>query len=129
MKARLLCGCALLLCHGALAQPVTLLPPASTPISGAEVLYIVQDGISKKISATNLLAAVPIPPPTPGGGFVFVQATPATVWIITHNLQVFPSIVVADSAGTYIEGDIFFDNLNQVTLTFAAPFAGIAYLS
>lgn len=129
MRARLLCGCALLLCHGAMAQPVTSLPPASTPISGAEVLYLVQGGVSKQISATNLLAAAPTPPPTPGGTFVFHQNTPATVWIITHNLGVFPSITVADSAGTYIEGDIFFNSLNQCTLTFAAPFSGVAYLS
>ena len=62
-----------------------------------------------------------------GGIFVFTQATPATVWPIIHNLNRHPAMAVSDSAGTFIEGDIFYNSTNTVTLTFAAPFSGTAY--
>jgi hypothetical protein len=64
----------------------------------------------------------------PGQTFVFTQPTAATVWTITHNLGVFPAVVVADSAGTLIEGDVVYTDNNTVTLTFSAAFSGDAYL-
>jgi hypothetical protein len=61
--------------------------------------------------------------------FVFTQSTAAAVWVITHNLGVCPAIVVIDSASNVIEGDIHYNDLNTVTLTFSGAFAGIAYLN
>lgn len=60
--------------------------------------------------------------------FVYTQAVAATVWTIAHMLGVMPSIVVVDSAGTLVEGDVHYSDVNNVTLTFGAAFAGTAYL-
>jgi hypothetical protein len=61
--------------------------------------------------------------------FVFVQGTPSTTWVIQHNLGKFPSITVIDSADTVVVGEYTYTNINKVTLTFSAGFAGKAYLN
>ena len=58
-----------------------------------------------------------------------IQGTTSSSWVITHNLGFCPNIVVKDSAGSVVEGEIEYDSLNQVTLTFQAAFSGMAYLS
>jgi hypothetical protein len=73
-------------------------------------------------------AGPPGPPGPPGATFIFDQSTAAATWTIAHNLGVFPAVVVADSAGTLIEGDIVYTDTNTVTLTFSAAFSGTAYL-
>jgi hypothetical protein len=46
-------GVVLLLMGVAEAQPISTFPPASTPLSGSELLYLVQNGISKQITVGN----------------------------------------------------------------------------
>ena len=68
----------------------------------------------------------------PGGGpttYVHNQSTPASTWVIDHNLGIYPNVTVEDSAGTTVEGEIVHNSINQMTLTFSAAFSGIAYLS
>jgi hypothetical protein len=67
-----------------------------------------------------------------GGGsppYHHVQGSPASSWVILHGLGYFPNITVVDSTERQVEGDVVYDNLNQITVTFAAPFSGDAYLS
>lgn len=61
--------------------------------------------------------------------FVFNQGAPASVWTVVHTLNKFPSVTVVDSAGTTIIGQVVYDSISQVTLTFTAPFSGKAYLN
>ena len=61
--------------------------------------------------------------------YVFSQAVPATTWNIQHNLAKFPSITVIDSANTVVTGQYTYIDINNVTLTFSAGFAGTAYLN
>lgn len=58
--------------------------------------------------------------------FRFQQSAPATVWVITHGLNRNPSVEIADSAGTLIDGDVTYVSPNQVIVTFSSPFAGTA---
>lgn len=60
--------------------------------------------------------------------FTYVQSTPSTTWTIVHGLHTYPSVTVTDSAGNWVIGGIQFNSLNQVTLTFSAPFSGTAVL-
>jgi hypothetical protein len=57
------------------------------------------------------------------------QVTPATVWVIDHNLGMYPNILIIDSVGEQVMGNTTFDSINKVTLTFSAPIYGHAYLS
>ena len=61
--------------------------------------------------------------------FTYVQGVAATTWNIQHNLGKFPSITVIDTANTVVTGEYTYDDINNVTLTFSAGFAGKAYLN
>ena len=68
-------------------------------------------------------------------GYNHVQTVGSSVWNIVHGLNKFPSVVVVDSVGTEIEGDIrYVDSngdisLNSVRLSFSEPLLGCAYLT
>jgi len=57
------------------------------------------------------------------------QPVPSDVWVINHHLNFNPNVTVVDSAGTNVEGELQYNDLNTVTLRFNAAFAGDAYLS
>lgn len=58
-----------------------------------------------------------------------IQSTVSDTWQITHNLGWYPNITVVDSAGSVVEGEIDYTSENSLTLLFASPFSGTAYLS
>lgn len=43
---------------------------------------------------------------------------------VTHNLGKYPSVTVIDSAGDECEGAVDHQSINQLTVTFSAPFNG-----
>jgi hypothetical protein len=61
--------------------------------------------------------------------YVHTQGTPAEVWTVTHNLGKNPSVTVVDSAGTVVIGQVDYNSINQITLTFKASFSGKAYFN
>lgn len=76
-------------------------------------------------------AEVVVTPVTGGASaYTHVQSTPAAEWTVNHALGFYPGgVTVIDSAGTTVEGDIAYIDPSTLTLTFAAAFAGTAYLS
>ena len=58
-----------------------------------------------------------------------VQGLSANVWNIAHGLNKFPAVVVKDSAGTIVIGEIDYVDNNNLTLTFSGAFSGEAYLN
>ena len=64
-----------------------------------------------------------------GGFFTFTQASPASTWTIAHNLGYRPNISVVDSAGSQVEGNAVWTDINNLTITFSGAFSGVAYLS
>lgn len=64
------------------------------------------------------------------GNYTHTQAVPATTWTIVHNLGFNPAgVAVFDSSDRNVIGDIDHIDLNTLTVTFAAGFSGIAYIS
>lgn len=61
--------------------------------------------------------------------FLFTQGTASKVWVITHDLNKYPSVTVMDSGGSIIVGDVVYDSVNQITVSFSAEFAGTATLN
>ena len=61
--------------------------------------------------------------------YTFIQSSAASVWTIQHDLERHPSVTVVDSSGNVVVGYINYNNINQITLTFTAPFSGKAYLN
>lgn len=63
------------------------------------------------------------------GTFVFEMAEAATDWVITHNLDKHPTVVIVDSAGTVVEGEITYIDKNSCEIHTNHPFKGTAYLN
>jgi hypothetical protein len=61
--------------------------------------------------------------------YVHDQTVPAATWVVEHDLGMYPNVTVVDSAGSLIEGDVTYDNNNQITLNFSGAFSGKAYIS
>lgn len=57
------------------------------------------------------------------------QASGSDTWVIVHNLNKRPAVVVIDSGGNECEGSVSYDSANQITITFSAAFGGHAYLN
>jgi len=69
---------------------------------------------------------------TGGGGdahFVYEQNMPEATWVISHNLGKKPVAVVVDSTENVVIGEIQYNSLNTLTITFVDPFSGKAYLN
>ena len=61
--------------------------------------------------------------------YIHNQSVPDSIWTISHNLGKYPNVVVVDSAGTVVIGDIYYGTLQALTLTFTSGFSGKAYLN
>ena len=65
-------------------------------------------------------------PGTAAASFLFIQSSPALIWIINHNLGVRPSVELRTMGGAVIDADIVHISVNQVQVYFLTPFAGEA---
>jgi len=62
--------------------------------------------------------------------FVFEQGIASDTWVINHNLNKRPSIIVVDTLDrVQIPDDIYYNSDKTMTVTFLAAFAGKAYLN
>lgn len=57
------------------------------------------------------------------------QGLTASVWSINHNLDKYPAVHVADTAKTFVLGQVQHIDKNNLTITFNAAFSGYAYLN
>lgn len=73
----------------------------------------------------------PVGPAGSGGdkAYTHPQGPASDVWVITHNLGKHPSVTVQDSAFDAVDGDVFYNDANTLTITFSAAFSGFAYLN
>jgi hypothetical protein len=66
--------------------------------------------------------------------FTHNQNTTSDTWVITHNLNRFPSVTVIDSGDSIVQGSVVYNSNKQLTITFfsggsALAFQGKAYLN
>jgi len=61
--------------------------------------------------------------------YVHVQGLPSSSWVVTHNMNKYPSVTVIDSASNEVEGEVTYNSLNSVTITFSGSFSGTAYFN
>jgi hypothetical protein len=64
-----------------------------------------------------------------GGAYTHTQTVPSTTWTITHNLGFNPNVTIIDAALNNIEGDIQYNSINELSITFSVEVYGTAYLS
>lgn len=56
--------------------------------------------------------------------YIHTQFVASASWTVQHNLNKFPSVTVVDSAGTYVIGEITYNDMNTLTITFSGAFSG-----
>ena len=61
--------------------------------------------------------------------YTYAQRSSSNKWVVEHNLNKYPSVTVVDSAGTVVLGDVTYDSLNKLTISFKGYFSGKAYLN
>lgn len=61
--------------------------------------------------------------------YVHDQQVASTTWVVNHNMNKYPSVNVVDTANDEVTGDVKYNSLNQITITFSAAFSGKAYLN
>jgi len=61
--------------------------------------------------------------------FVYNQSLPSNNWVIIHNLNKRTSVIVVDTAGTEIQGEVVFISNNEIHIKFNSANAGQAYLN
>lgn len=57
------------------------------------------------------------------------QTVASDEWVIIHNLNKYPAVNIFDSAGDEVVGEVTYDSVNQVTITFVSAFKGKATLN
>jgi len=118
-------------------QPVTPAPPASafaspnvwtaTQIFAASPPFEVPSGAGfGKILTSDSSGNMTLQ--TVGGATVFSQPfTSQSVVTVTHNLGKFPAVTVLDTAGDECVGDVVQVSMDQLVVSFSAPFSGVVY--
>jgi hypothetical protein len=66
--------------------------------------------------------------------FTHNQTSTSNTWVITHNLNRFPSVTVVDSGGSIVMGTIVYNSNKKLAIKFfssgaALAFQGKAYLN
>lgn len=61
--------------------------------------------------------------------YIHQQTEASDEWIIVHNLNKYPAVSIIDSAGDEVEGNVHYDSINQITITFIGAFKGTATLN
>ena len=92
-----------------------------TEIAGSSTV-VTEKGNS--VTVTGVIGGVSL-----DANYVYVQTSPSATWVITHNLNKYCSVTVVDSADNIVFGDVLYNSLNQVTLTFAGAFSGKAFFN
>lgn len=96
-------------------------------------------------TAANLVGPPTVTTPTvwellaepPGGGtgtggdlhYTHNQSVLAASWPVAHGLGKFPAVDVIDSGGSFLLADVAYIDVNTLTVNFAAPTSGKAYLN
>lgn len=94
------------------------------------ITKIAEQGLPGRTGSAGSTGPIgPMGPAGSGWTAVITQSIPSTIWVMSHNLHKYPSIVVVDSAGTIVEGDIEYLDTNTVQITFSGAFAGTAYFN
>jgi len=61
--------------------------------------------------------------------FVHTQTDASSTWVISHTLNKYPAVEVVDTAHDIIIGEITYDSLSQITITFVSDTTGKAFLN
>ena len=96
----------------------------SVVVNEIETSAVVLKEKNNTVTVTGVIGGVSL-----DANYVYIQSSPSAVWVVTHNLAKYPSVSVVDSADNIVFGEVLYNSVNQVTLTFAGAFSGKAFFN
>lgn len=69
------------------------------------------------------------PPGASGSSFEHIQSTPASTWVVNHNLGYRPNVSVKTPGGIEVMAEVLHVSINQVQIFFDSSATGIANFS
>jgi hypothetical protein len=99
---------------------ISQLPAGSVPV-GADVIPIVQYGVTNRISIAQLFQKQ----------VIFTQSSPAATWNIAHNLGKYPHVILLDSTtnpANLVVADIQYVDTDNIVVSFGSAQVGRAIL-
>lgn len=106
---------------------------ANPVLAQGEMGWELDTGRAKLGNGTSSWSDLPYVVGNPASGndksYTHDQTTPSDTWTINHFLDKFPSVSIVDSAGTQVEGEVVYESINQLVVTFSGAFSGKAYLN
>ena len=61
--------------------------------------------------------------------YAHTQSNATDQWVITHNLNKFPSVTIVDDGNNILITEVLYNSANQLTVLFNAAESGKAYLN
>ena len=61
--------------------------------------------------------------------YIHDQQASSNSWTITHNMNKYPAVNIVDTANDEVIGEVRYNTLNQITISFTAATSGKAYLN
>jgi hypothetical protein len=98
----------------------------------ADFMIALNDKVDKRIDADLMLDidktkldSLSTAPHT----YVHNQIAASAEWVVAHNLNRYPSVTVVDTGNNTVGGDIIYNSLNVLTVTFSSAFSGKAFIN
>lgn len=100
-------------------EGTTIVPAVRTINFAGDAISAVNDGNGEVTVTVN----------KPTTRYTHYQNAVSDTWVIVHNLNCYPNVVIVDSAETVVQGEYKYDSMNQLTARFIGGFSGKAFLS
>jgi hypothetical protein len=97
---------------------------SSVVINNTDGTAIVVKEKSNQVTVTGVIGGVSL-----DANFIYTQTSPSSEWVINHTLNKYCSVTIVDSADNVVYGEVLYNSLSQITLTFAGAFSGKAFLN
>lgn len=81
------------------------------------------------IAATTVQTAIEEVRDEASGAYTHTQDAASALWTVAHGLGGFPNVTVTDTLNREVEADVVYLDGNTITVEFAQPTTGLAYLS
>lgn len=90
---------------------------------------VVTPGVNEKTLILNQQSGDNITVVWTDTNYVHDQQVASASWVINHNLGKFASIHIVDTAGDEIIGEVTYNTINRITVTFTSQVSGKAYIN
>jgi hypothetical protein len=93
-------------------------PSSTLPDNGESVIQVTGVSVGRWVKISDKF-----------NNYVHEQPVASATWVVNHNLGKFASVSIVDTANDEIIGEVTYNTLNQITITFTSLVSGKAYIN